>query len=78
MFAALCLLNLGCLLRVVSEIPAYGQNLALAWQILPVSAVTELAAVTLFATNMIATFLRPPARLRAGPNPSLSTIASAK
>jgi hypothetical protein len=63
MFAALCLLNVGCLLRVISEIPAYEQNMALAWRILPVSAVTELAAVAVFAINLVVTFLRPPAHL---------------
>jgi uncharacterized protein involved in response to NO len=71
MFAALILLNIGCLLRVACEIPAYEHNLALAWKILPLSAMVELAAVALFATNMIATFLRPPAHLIA---PSASPI----
>jgi len=42
MAASLTILNLGCLLRVVSEVPAYGANLRAAWQILPVSAVKEL------------------------------------
>lgn len=79
MFAALSLLNIGCLLRVASEIPAYERNLALAWSILPVSAVIELTAVALFATNLIVTFLRPPAHLSAASNLRVvSTIASAK
>jgi uncharacterized protein involved in response to NO len=52
MFAGLAVLNLGCLLRVASEVPAYEANLPAAWRILPVSAVTELAAVTLFAFNL--------------------------
>jgi hypothetical protein len=71
MFFALILLNIGCLLRIACEIPAYERNLALAWKILPFSAVIELAAVALFATNMIATFLRPPAHLLA---PSASPV----
>jgi hypothetical protein len=66
MFAALCLLNVGCFLRVLTEIPAYEQDLALAWRILPASAVIELTAVLLFATNMIATFFRRPAHLSTG------------
>jgi hypothetical protein len=63
MFASLFLLTTGCLLRVASEIPAYEHNVALAWQVLPVSAVIEMAAVVFFAANLIVTFLRPPAHL---------------
>jgi len=65
MFASLLLLNLGCALRVGSEIPAY-EGFAHAqffWHILPVSAVTELTAVALFAANLLVTFCRPPAHL---------------
>jgi hypothetical protein len=60
MAASLAILNLGCLLRVSSEVPAYEANLRAAWQILPVSAVTELTAVTLFAINLGITLLLPP------------------
>ncbi|SPE36062.1 conserved membrane hypothetical protein [Candidatus Sulfopaludibacter sp. SbA3] len=60
MAASLAILNLGCLLRVASEVPAYELNLRAAWQILPVSAVTELTAVTLFAINLGITLLLPP------------------
>lgn len=63
MFASLALLNLGCALRVGSEIPAYEGYLRQAWSVLPVSAVIELTAVTLFAANLAITFLRPPAHL---------------
>jgi uncharacterized protein involved in response to NO len=66
MWASLAILNLGCLLRVASEIPAYEANLRAAWRILPVSAVTELTAVTLFALNLGITLLLPP------PNPPFS------
>jgi uncharacterized protein involved in response to NO len=62
MGASLAILNLGCLLRVASEVPAYEWNLRTAWQILPVSAVTELTAVTLFALNLGITLLLPPPR----------------
>lgn len=62
MTASLVFLNLGCALRVFSEIPAYEANIALAWRILPVSAVTELIAVTLFALNMAITLMLPPPR----------------
>jgi uncharacterized protein involved in response to NO len=61
MFASLLLLNLGCALRVASEIPAY-EGFAAAgffWQVLPVSAVIELTAVSVFAANLLVTFMRP-------------------
>ncbi len=59
MFASLAVLNLGCLLRVASEIPAYEANLPAAWRILPISAVTELIAVTLFVFNLGITLMLP-------------------
>lgn len=59
MLWCLTLLNIGCLLRVASEIPAYEGYWKPAWQILPVSAVTELAAVTLFAVNIAVSILKP-------------------
>jgi hypothetical protein len=62
MAASLAILNLGCFLRVASEVPAYEANLRVAWQILPVSAVSELTAVTLFAINLGITLLLPPPR----------------
>jgi uncharacterized protein involved in response to NO len=45
---------------VASEIPAYVANLQAAWTILPISAVTELTAVTLFALNIGIMLLLPP------------------
>ena len=60
MLAMLVLLMTGCTLRVASEILAYQDYAAWAWNVLPVSALIELAAVTLFAVNLILTFLRPP------------------
>lgn len=62
MFASLAALNLGCFLRVASEIPAYEGNFLIAWKILPVSAMTELTAVILFALNLGITLLLPPPR----------------
>jgi len=58
MFASCALLNLGCLLRVSSEIPAYEGFAKAAWSVLPVSAVIELTAVTLFALNLALTLVR--------------------
>jgi len=56
MSGALLLLALGCFLRVSSEILAYQGYLPSAWSWLPVSAVAEMAAVTLFAFNLVLTF----------------------
>ena len=60
MLASLAFLNLGCLLRVACEIPAYEANLHAAWIILPISAWTELTAVALFALNLGVTLVLPP------------------
>jgi hypothetical protein len=59
MFLASLLLTVGCLLRVGSEVLAYQDIVRAAWTWLPVSAVCEMAAVTLFAVNLLATFARP-------------------
>jgi uncharacterized protein involved in response to NO len=56
---SLAVLNVGCLLRVASEIPAYEANLRAAWSVLPLSAVTELTAVTLFAVNLGISLILP-------------------
>lgn len=61
MFASLLILNIGCMIRVGSEIAAYNSNAATAWEALPVSAILEMAAVTLFALNLVLTLLSPPA-----------------
>jgi len=60
MLAMLVLLMTGCTLRVASEITAYQNYAAWAWKVLPVSAFIELTAVTLFAVNLLVTFLRQP------------------
>jgi hypothetical protein len=65
MLTCLLLLNVGCALRVSSEILAYEGYWSPAWKALPWSAICELAAVTVFATNMLLTFMQPPAHLRA-------------
>jgi hypothetical protein len=60
MFIAILFLTVGCLLRVSSEILAYQGWARSAWTWLPVSAITEMTAVTLFAFNLLATFARRP------------------
>lgn len=64
MFLALLLLTTGCLVRVSSEILAYQGWATSAWSWLSVSALTEMTAVTLFALNLWATFIkRPPSAI---------------
>ena len=58
MAASLILLNAGCAMRVVSQIAAYEQISSLAWKTLPLSAVIEMAAVAIFAFNMMMTLLQ--------------------
>jgi hypothetical protein len=61
MLTCLLLLNVGCLLRVSSEILAYESYWLPAWKVLPWSAICELSAVTVFAGNLLLTFRQPPA-----------------
>jgi len=61
MFTCLLLLTVGCTLRVTSEILAYEGFWPAAWKALPWSALCELAAVTIFAVNLLLTFKQPPA-----------------
>jgi uncharacterized protein involved in response to NO len=55
---ALATVTAGCATRVVSQILAYQGYATGAWEWLPVSAATELAAISTFFANMAATFLR--------------------
>jgi len=59
MFFNLLLLTAGCFLRVTAQVLAYQGFAASAWAWLPVSAITEMTAVTLFAVNLLITFVRP-------------------
>lgn len=56
MLVAPLLTNLGCLLRVSSEIIAYQDSTSWAWLLLPLSASLELSGVIVFSINMILTF----------------------
>lgn len=49
---------MGCLLRVASETVAYSAGGA-AWQVLPLSALLELAAVLIFVVNLSLTLAQP-------------------
>ncbi len=59
MAATLWIISTGCLLRVSSESIAYSSGGA-AWALLPVSAVLELLAVTIFVVNMAMTLKQAP------------------
>ncbi len=54
---ALVVLTVGCATRVAAQILAYQGYVRGAWAWLPVSAVVELAAITMFFANMAATVL---------------------
>jgi len=58
MFICLLLLAAGCLLRVGAEILAYQALVRSAWSWLAVSAICEMAAVSIFAFNLLVTFAR--------------------
>jgi uncharacterized protein involved in response to NO len=60
MFAGLFLLTIGCTFRVSCEVLAYQGYAAWAWSVLPFSALFELAGLTVFAINILATFLLQP------------------
>lgn len=55
MATVLVLINIGCTLRVISQVLAYQGVSAVAWKVLPVSAVIEMTAVACFAVNMLMT-----------------------
>lgn len=67
MFAGLVLVTLGCTLRVPSEIIAYQGYAAWAWSVLPISALCELAGLTIFAINILSTFVLEPSHAQNRP-----------
>jgi len=60
MFVGLVSLTAGCSLRVSCEVLAYQGYANWAWLVLPVSALVELAALSVFTTNMLCTFVLQP------------------
>jgi uncharacterized protein involved in response to NO len=66
MFWSLTLLAVGCTLRVTAQILAYQGIAVSAWAWLPISAITEMTAVTLFASNLVVTFALPRQRATQG------------
>ncbi len=59
MFLSTATLTIGCLLRVSSEVLAYQNYAGWAWKVLPISAITEMAAVSFFALNLLMTLSKP-------------------
>lgn len=62
MFLGLVLLTAGCTLRVSCEVLAYQDYAKWAWSVLPASALVELTALTIFAVNILGTFLLEPSQ----------------
>lgn len=75
MLWSLLLLHLGCILRVVLEPLAYENLSQSAWKLLPFSAIVELTAVSLFASNIFATLMQPPAHLRVATTQGVASIS---
>ena len=67
MFAGLALATLGCTLRVSCEIIAYQGYAAWAWSVLPISALCELAGLTIYAINILGTFILEPSHAQKQP-----------
>jgi hypothetical protein len=61
MFVGLAFVTLGCTLRVSCEVLAYQGYAAWAWPVLPISALCELAGLTVYAINILGTFILEPA-----------------
>jgi uncharacterized protein involved in response to NO len=57
MFAGLVFVMLGCTLRVSCEVIAYQGYAMWAWSALPISALCELAGLTIYAINILGTFI---------------------
>jgi uncharacterized protein involved in response to NO len=67
MFAGLAFVTLGCTLRVSCEIIAYQGYAAWAWSVLPISALCELAGLTIYAINILGTFILEPSHAQKQP-----------
>jgi len=76
MLGGLALVTLGCSLRVSCEILAYQEYAAWAWSVLPLSALLELGGLTMFAINILGTFVLVPSHTQK--QQLVVTIASGK
>jgi len=79
MFMGLALLALGCTLRVSCEVLAYQGYAGWAWHVLPASALLELTALSVFATNTLCTFVLQKTHMVSEPMmvgvPQLATVS---
>jgi len=73
MFCSMLLACIGCTVRVVAEVLAYPGYLAAVWHCLPISAVIELTAFSLFSINLLISIARRPKPL-AGKLYSISNL----
>ncbi|MGC2801905.1 MAG: hypothetical protein WCA41_08720 [Candidatus Acidiferrum sp.] len=60
MFVALAFVTVGCTLRVSCEVLAYQGYASWAWSVLPISALCELTGLTVYAINILGTFILEP------------------
>lgn len=67
MVAGLTLVSLGCVMRVSCEVLAYQRYVTWAWSVLPSSALCELAGLTVFAINILGTFVLEPSHAHKQP-----------
>ena len=67
MFVGLALVTLGCTLRVSCEVIAYQGYASWAWSVLPISALCELAGLTIYAINILGTFILEPSHAQKHP-----------
>ena len=67
MFVGLALVTLGCTLRVSCEVLAYQGYATWAWTVLPISALCELAGLTVYAINILGTFIPEPSHSQKQP-----------
>ena len=67
MFEGLALLTTGCALRVSCEVLAYQGYATWAWSVLPLSAILELAGLTIFTINIFGTFILESSHLQKQP-----------
>ena len=67
MFEGLALLTTGCTLRVACEVLAYQGYATWAWSVLPLSAILELAGLTVFTINIFGTFILESSHLQKQP-----------
>lgn len=67
MFVGLAFVMLGCTLRVSCEVIAYQGYAAWAWSVLPISALCELAGLTIYAINILGTFILEPSHAQKQP-----------